>query len=280
MKTIIDEVEKIFRENGIEEAQAEAKLLVCEISEQRIEDILLGCEIKNKEKIFELAQKRIETKAPIQHIIGYSYFMGQKYVVNENVLIPRDETEILVEEAYKLLKNKTEKIHILEIGCGTGCISCALAHKLKDKDIEILSTDISLEAIEVALENINKQDLVRKIIFRKSDIYSKIRDIERFDLIISNPPYIPIQEKENLQNEVKNFEPELALFAPDKEGIIFYQKIIDGAPEFLKEGGAVAFELGINQSKLVKMLLEKDFRDIEIVKDLAQIDRVIYAVKK
>ena len=135
-----------------------------------------------------------------------------------------------------------------------------------------------MPAIMVAIENANKHDVIRKVIFRKSDIYSKIRDIEKFDLIVSNPPYIPLKDKENLQNEVKNFDPEIALFTSDELGIEFYKKIIEGSKKYLKEGGSIAFEMGINQSLFIEnMFVENDFKNIKITKDLAGINRVITA---
>ena len=277
---MIKTIENILKQGEIEEYKAEAKLIVLELSGCTIEQILMGCEIPNSDKILEIAQKRVETKAPIQHLLGFSRFMGEKYIVNENVLIPRDETEILVDKAYELIKNIKTKIDILDIGVGSGCISCALAKKLKDKDIEILGVDISLEALEIAIENVNKLDLVRKVILRKSDIYSKIRGCEKFDLIVSNPPYISISEYENLQEEVKNFDPKLALFAPDNDGVEFYSRIISGAKNCLKPNGFLAFELGINQAQLVKNMLEADFKNIEITPDLAGIERVITAQLK
>ena len=277
---MIKEIENILKQGGIEEFQAEAKMIVLEISNCSLENIILGCEIENKEKIIEIAKKRVETRMPIQHLLGFAHFMGEKYIVNKNVLIPRDETQILVEKAYELIKKQENKLDILDIGVGSGCISCALAKKLKDKEIEILGVDISLDALEIAIENINKLDLVRKVILRKSDVYSKIRPIEKFDLIISNPPYIPIHQKEDLQKEVKDFDPELALFANDINGVEFYERIIQGAPNCLKPSGYVAFELGINQANLVSEMLKKDFKNIEITNDLAGIERVVTAQLK
>ena len=275
MNTIVKQVEKILSNAGIEEYKQEAKLIVEVVSGLSSDKIILGFEIKNVDKIIEIAEKRAKSKIPVQYILGFSYFMGEKYIVNKDVLIPRDETEILVLECYKLLKDKKEKIDILDIGVGSGCISCALAKRLFDKDIEILAVDISSEAIKTALENADKLDLIRKIIFRKSDIYSKIRDCEKFDLIVSNPPYIPIKDKNNLQNEVC-FEPELALFASDIDGVEFYKKIIEDACKFLKPAGFLAFEIGINQSEIIKnILVENNFQDIKIIKDLANIDRVV-----
>ena len=272
---LVKKIEEILKNGGIEEYKQEAGLIIQEISGLDKAKLLICDDIPNADKIEEIAKKRATSKAPIQHILGYSYFMGEKYIVNKNVLIPRDETEILVSKCFELLQNKTEKIHILDIGLGSGCISCALAKKLKDKDIEILGVDISLEALEVAIENINKLDLVRKVIIRKSDLFSKIRNIEKFDLIVSNPPYIPKKEENNLQKEVRDFEPKEALYAADEDGIEFYKKIIATAPNFLKKDGYLAFELGIGQYEKVQELMEKDFEDIKIYKDLAGIERVI-----
>ena len=195
MNSIFKTIEDILKTSGIEEYKAEAKMIVLQISGLSTEEIYLNNIIPNKEEIINTAKKRASTKAPIQYILGFCYFMDEKYKVNKNVLIPRDETELLVLNAYDLIKDKKEKINILDIGTGSGCISCALAKKLEKKDIEILATDISTDALEVAIENINNLNLVRKVIIRKSDIYSKIRDFEKFDLIVSNPPYIPLWKK-------------------------------------------------------------------------------------
>jgi release factor glutamine methyltransferase len=151
---------------------------------------------------------------------------------------------------------------------------------LQNKDIEILGVDVSSEAIITALENVNSLNLERKVVLRKSDLFSKVRDCEKFDLIISNPPYIPICQKKELQYEVSNFEPALALFAKDNDGLEFYEKIIKDAPKYLKKGGFLAFEAGIYQAQKIKELLKKDFENIKITKDLADIERVISAKVK
>ncbi len=279
MNEIFKKVEKILQEAKIEEYKKEAKLIILETSKQTIEEIIITSKVNNEEEILKKASLRAETKKPVQYILGCQDFMGDRYIVNENVLIPRDETEILVNCAYNLIKDKNEKIDILDIGTGSGCISCALAKKLINKNIEILAVDKSIEALEVAIENISKLDLIRKIIIRKSDLFSKIRDFEKFDLIISNPPYIPKSQKNNLQKELE-FEPYDALFTDDEEGVEFYQKIINQAPAYLKKGGYLAFEVGINQYKSVFSMFEKSFQDIEIIKDLAGIERVICAKLK
>ena len=277
---IIKKVENILKNAGIEEYKKEAQILTTEISMLSLEDILLGKAVNNEDKILEIALKRAENKTPIQHLLGYCYFMGEKYKVNKDVLIPRDETEILVENAYELIKNAENKIDILDIGVGSGCISCALAKKLKNKEIEILGVDISPECLITALDNVNSLNLERKVTLRKSDLFSKIRNSEKFDLIVSNPPYIPEGQKNELQYEVKNFEPELALFARDKDGVEFYEKIIKDAPEFLKRNGFIAFEIGINQAQKISEMLKNDFEEIKIIPDLAGIERVICAKLK
>lgn len=279
MNEIFKKVEEILQEAKIEEYKKEAKLIILETSKQTIEEIIITSKVNNEEEILKKASLRAETKKPVQYILGCQDFMGDRYIVNENVLIPRDETEILVNCAYNLIKDKNEKIDILDIGTGSGCISCALAKKLINKNIEILAVDKSIEALEVAIENISKLDLIRKIIIRKSDLFSKIRDFEKFDLIVSNPPYIPKSQKNNLQKELE-FEPYDALFTDDEEGVEFYQKIINQAPAYLKKGGYLAFEVGINQYKSIISMFEEGFQDIEIIKDLAGIERVICAKLK
>ena len=280
MNPLIKKIENILKASGIEEYKKEAQILITEISGQSLEEIYLGKEIKDKDKIIELANKRALDRIPIQYLIGFSYFMGEKYKVNKDVLIPRDETELLVEASYKLIKDNKNKIDILDIGVGSGCVSCALAKKLENKEIEILGVDISSDAIITALDNVNSLNLERKVILRKSDIFSKIRNFEKFDLIVSNPPYIPINQKQELQYEVKNFEPELALFTKDINGIEFYEKIIQDAPKYLKSGGFLAFEAGVNQAQIIKEILKKDFENIQIAQDLAGIERVICAKLK
>ena len=269
---IIKKVENILKEANLVEYKKEAQILVTEISGLKLEDIILDKPINNTDEIIKLAKKRAQDRIPLQYLIGYSYFMGDKYKVDKNVLIPRDETELLVLKAYELVKNRKNKIDILDIGTGSGCISCALAKKLNNKNVEILGVDISSDALITALDNINSLNLERKVIVRKSDLFSKIRDDEKFDLIISNPPYIPIGTE--LSPEVNN-EPSIALFA-EENGLHFYRKIVQDAPKYLKPNGWLLFELGINESENVKAFMNEYFINVNIEKDLAGIDRIIY----
>lgn len=281
----IKQIEKILIDSGIEqnEAKIEARMLVKHVLGLSEKDLIINEEFDGRE-VEHLAQLRAQTGKPIQHIIGHAHFMGEDFIVNENVLIPRDETEILVRMAVEIIHSLFTIHHlpvkVLDIGTGSGCIACMIS---KLTDAQVLGVDISTDALQVALDNSSKLGLYNKAIFRKSDIFSNIRKeglgSEKFDLIVSNPPYIPILEKGNLQKEVE-FDPEAALFAYDENGIEFYDKIIKQAPAFLNKNGYLMFELGIGQADLVKSLLEENnFKDIQIEKDLAGIDRVIWGKK-
>lgn len=273
----IQQIIKILTDGGIDsnEARVEAELLAEHFCNYDAKKQIMGEKLSPEDFAFlvEKAKERIETRKPIQHIIGLADFMGEKFIVNEHTLIPRDETEFLVREAVDLIKHNDLKMAI-EIGSGSGCVSCMIA---KLAEIQIVGLDISNESLHIALDNATKHNLFNKAIFRKSDVYSNVREREKFDIIVSNPPYIPIKEKGNLQKEVE-FDPELALFAPDDDGIEFYKRIIEGAHKLFVKRGFVVLELGINQAPLVeKLFIENGFKDIKITKDLAGIDRVISA---
>ena len=157
----------------------------------------------------------------------------------------------------------------LDIGTGSGCIACTIAKKTK---ATVLGVDISSDALRIALDNVTRLGINNRAVFRKSDLFSKVRDEEKFDMIIPNPPYIPLGTI--LSDEV-NYEPQIALFA-DENGLRFYREIVTHAPEYLKPNGYLLFELGIGESESVKEFMEKDFTDIAVEKDLAGIDRIIY----
>lgn len=273
----IKQIEKILIEAGIEENEAkiEAKMLVKQFLNLTEVDLIVKEEFEGREDLLAAANLRASKRIPIQHIIGKAYFMGEDFIINENVLIPRDETELLVRKAVEIINQNNYK-KVLDIGTGSGCIACMIA---ENTDAQVIGVDISTNALQVALDNSSKLGLFNKAIFRKSDIFSNIHKDEKFDVIVSNPPYIPIKEKANLQVEV-GFEPETALFANDEKGINFYDKIIKQSTLFLNEGGYLMFELGINQAGLVKSLMkESGFVNIQIEKDLAEIERVIWGRK-
>lgn len=271
----IQEIIKILTDSGIEENEAnvEVKMLLEHFANYGVKDIISGNKLTNEklELVKEKAELRAKTRQPIQHIIGYADFMGEKFIVNPSVLIPRDETEFLVRKAIEII-NKNNFTMALDVGTGSGCIACMIA---KYTQCQIIGLDISSDALNTALDNASKLNLFNKAIFRKSNIFSNVKPGESFDIIVSNPPYIPPLEKEKIQTEVK-FDPEQALFTEDEKGLEFYEKITKDAPRILNKGGYLLYELGIGQSDDVKSIMEKNgFQNIEIIKDLAGIDRVI-----
>ena len=272
----IQKIIKILTDAGIEanEAKIEVKMLFEHFCNYTEKDYILGKPLDNEyiELIEENARERAETRTPIQYIIGKAYFAGEYFKVTPDVLIPRDETEILVRKAVELIKINGFK-NILDIGTGSGCIACTIA---KQTEATVLGIDISSDALRIALDNVTQLGINNRAVFRKSDLFDKIREEEKFDIIISNPPYIPYQEE--LSPEVLK-EPSIALRAGDN-GLEFYKKIAAKAPEYLTAEGYLMFELGINESQFVEKILEKDFTDINIEKDMAGIDRIIYAKLK
>ena len=271
----IQEIIKILTDSGIEENEAnvEVKMLLEHFANYGVKDIISGNKLTTEklELVKEKAELRAKTRQPIQHIIGYADFMGEKFIVNPSVLIPRDETEFLVRKAIEIINKNNFKM-ALDVGTGSGCIACMIA---KYTQCQIIGLDISSDALNTALDNASKLNLFNKAIFRKSNIFSNVKPGESFDIIVSNPPYIPPSEKENIQTEVK-FDPEQALFTGDEKCLEFYEKITKDAPRILNKGGYLLFELGIGQSNDVKSIMEKNgFQNIEIIKDLAGIDRVI-----
>lgn len=273
----IQEIVKILTDSGIDpnEANTEVKLLIEHFAGFGVKDIIMGKKLTTEklELVREKAELRARTRKPIQHIIGFADFMGEKFIVNPSVLIPRDETEFLVRKAVEIINIKDFKA-VLDVGTGSGCIACMIA---KYTHAQVIGLDISTDALNTALDNASKLNLNNKAIFRKSDIFSNVKPGESFDMILSNPPYIPPSEKANIQKEV-TFDPETALFTKDEKGLEFYEKITSAAPKILNKGGYLIFELGIGQCADVKRLMEKSgFSNIEIIKDLAGIERVISA---
>lgn len=273
----IHEIVKILTDSGIEpnEANAEVKLLIEHFAGFGVKDIIMGSKLTSEklELVKEKAELRARTRRPIQHIIGLADFMGEKFIVNPSVLIPRDETEFLVRKAVEIINSKDFKA-ILDVGTGSGCIACMIA---KYTHAQVIGLDISTDALNTALDNASKLNLNNRAIFRKSDIFSNVKPGESFDMIVSNPPYIPPCEKANLQKEV-TFDPETALFTEDEKGLEFYEKITEQAPKILNKNGFLVYELGAGQSDEVKKIMEANgFGNIDIIKDLAGIERVISA---
>ena len=222
------------------------------------------------------------THYPLQYILGEWHFMGLRFKVNENVLIPRQDTEILVVKILNMIQEEfknQDNIKILDMCTGSGCIGISLA-KLCNK-VEVTAVDLSKEAIVVARENARMND-VKNIHFIESDLFKAFNmynDQEPFDIIVSNPPYICSKEIESLMAEVKNFEPRMALDG-DEDGLVFYKRIVDECNPYIKKGGYLAFEIGWNQAEDVKELMRTRYDNLEVVQDLACLDRVVVGKRK
>jgi release factor glutamine methyltransferase len=267
-------IKELLINSGIEpnEANCEIKMLLEHFCHYTENDKIRGI-APDEVQLSTLEEKvriRIKDRIPVQYIIGHAYFMGEYFKVTPNVLIPRDETEILVRNAIEII-NKNQFKQILDIGTGSGCIACTIA---KNTQATVLGVDISSDALRIALDNVTLLGLNNHAIFRKSNLFEKIREDEKFDLILSNPPYVPLGTE--LSPEVMH-EPSIALFA-EENGLYMYRNIIEKAPNYLNKGGYLMFELGINEAHSVEnMLTNSGFKNIKIIKDLANIERVIFA---
>lgn len=216
----------------------------------------------------------LKNNKPIQYILGITNFFGLEFAVNPNVLIPRPETEELINWIISENKNPTN-LKILDIGTGSGCIATTLAKNLK---AEVTAFDISEKALETAQKNADHNQTF--VHFVEFDILNDIWEGEDFDLIVSNPPYVRELEKEQIKPNVLDNEPHLALFVPDQDALIFYRKIADFALKHLSENGQLFFE--INQylgKQVVSLLEEKGFKNIVLKKDIYSNDRMIFAHK-
>ena len=222
-------------------------------------------------EFLKIVEKR-KQNYPLQYIFGKWEFYGLELFVDESALIPRFETEILVDE---ILKLDCKKDKILDIGCGSGAISLALADNLRKS--QIYGIDISKEAINLSKRNKEKLNL-KNVKFYESDIFSNVKE-KNFDIIVSNPPYIDDADMKTLEKEL-SFEPQNALYG-GKDGLFFYREIIENSLDYLSEKGVMAFEIGYNQMEIISnLLIKKGFEILLKKKDFAGFDRIITAKRR
>lgn len=283
IKQLIDYGEKELIKNNIDEALLKSKILMEYCLGETREYILINLSKEiddNVEKDFRnLIDKAIKNQ-PIQYILGKQEFMGLEFKVNENVLIPRADTEILVLETIYIINNfinsEQKNINILDMCTGSGAIIISLAKYLKNKNINFYASDISEKAIEVAIKNSEKNEVEVKFI--KSNLFEKIENI-KFDLIVSNPPYIETEVINKLEEDVKK-EPIIALDGGE-DGLEFYRKIAKNAKYFLKDNGYLCLEIGYNQKEnVIEILKNNNYTDIYYKKDLSQNDRIVICRKE
>ena len=256
---------------GIEEATLDARLLLEAVCGTDRNDLLVHGEQpvmpQAEEKYLHWIRQRAE-HIPLQQLTGEQDFMGLTFSVNEHVLIPRQDTEILVEE---IMRDLHDGIRILDMCTGSGCILLSLLHY--SNDCSGVGVDVSEDALAVARQNADRL-AEKQAVFIQSDLFEKVEG--SFDLIVSNPPYIRSQEIAGLMPEVREHEPHLALDGKD-DGLHFYREIIKGAMPHLKRGGQLFFEIGYDQGEAVQALLAANgYTEIAVVKDYAGLDRVVY----
>lgn len=240
-------------------------------------EVALAPELKLKEEqvdTFESALKRLKKHEPVQYITGKTEFFGLKFLVNKNVLIPRPETEEMVDWIIKDFE-KAENLKILDIGTGSGCIAISLAKNLK---AEVKAFDISEEALKTANKNVEINEA--KVSFRKVDILKLEKLEERYDIIVSNPPYVREQEKEQMQKNVIDHEPKTALYVKNDNALIFYKKITELAKNSLDTGGVLYFEINQYLPEETKALVENFGFEAELKRDIFGNYRMLKAIRK
>lgn len=234
------------------------------------ENLALELTEEDEQKYFQLINKHIKDDTPLSHLVGFEYFYDRKFKVTSDVLSPRMETEELV---YKVIdyirKNNLTNIKILDLCTGSGIIGITLKKELEEFDVKILASDISSRALTVAKENASS--LEADISFVESDLFSNIQD--KFDIIVSNPPYIAHDDKKTIKENVLNYDPHLALFAGE-EGMYFYRNIIEKSRPYLNEKGIMFFEIGYDQKEKIITLGENNKFETVVYKDINGRDRI------
>lgn len=263
-------------EAGIEEAALDARLLLEYVCGTDRNTLLVHSEREVSEKEYECYVNYISARkkhVPLQYITGVQKFMGLEFLVDKNVLIPRQDTEILVEEVMRYLH---DGMRILDMCTGSGCILLSLLYY--SNDCNGVGVDISNEALSVARKNADKLKLQKpelNVDFIQGDLFEKFEN-KQFEIIVSNPPYIKSGIIETLMEEVKEYEPHLALDGK-ADGLFFYRKIIERAGDYLSGGGGLFFEIGCEQAADVKSMMEDaGYTDVQVVKDFAGLDRVVH----
>ncbi len=218
------------------------------------------------------------THMPVQYITGTQEFMGLTFQVNENVLIPRQDTEVLVENVLKQIKQMCDKnIKVLDMCTGSGCIAISIS---KLGNVDVTAVDISDDALNVARSNAKNLDaskvhFVQSNLFEKINMNNGVEHSQRYDIIVSNPPYIPSEVVDGLMPEVREHEPRLALDGTE-DGLEFYRRITEESSKYINKGGWLMYEIGCEQGDAVKkIMIDNGYKSVEVIKDLAGLDRVV-----
>jgi len=284
MITVLESINlstQYLNEKGIESPRTNAELLLADILVCKRLELYLSFDRPLSEVELQKYREHIKRRGsfePLQYITGQVEFFGLELKVNPSVLIPRPETELLVENILNQFP-KEKKLIILDIGCGSGNIAIALAVHLPET--KIVATDVSAEALKVAEENSERHKVSERIKFVKHNILKNdLNNFPIFDIVVSNPPYVSKESYSSLQKEIKDFEPGIAV-TDESDGYSFYRTISEKAYAKLKEDGKLFFEVAQGQSVEVKDIMAKNnFKNIRVIKDYQSIDRVIFGERK
>lgn len=231
---------------------------------------------ENEEKYFSLIEKHIKEDVPLSHLVGFEYFYDRKFKVTKDVLSPRMETEELIYKVIEYVKaSNKNNLKILDLCTGSGIIAITLKKELDEILIDVVASDISEDAIEVAKENAQNHN--SDIRFIQSDIFNNIDD--KFDIIVSNPPYIDRKDEVTMKENVLNYDPHLALFA-EEEGMYFYRNIVEQSANYLNENGVIFFEIGYDQKNKIIELADMNGYHAEVYKDINGRYRMAFLVRK
>lgn len=285
IQKLLNWITEYFTENGIEPARFCAELLLSHVmGKKRIElytqfDTSVGKE--QLDKLHKLVKRAVQNE-PVQYLTGKTEFYSLELDITPECLIPRPETELLVERAIEFLRKRNGKQFVCDLCTGSGCIAVAIGKNFSN--VRIIATDISDSALEIAERNVEKHQLQQCIELLCGDLFDPVipqLDTGKFDLITCNPPYVSAAEYEKLDSNVKDYEPKAALFA-GKDGLDVYKRICEKVDDFLKPDGVLIMEIGYDQGHGVRKLLEQIgcFAKITIEKDLNNNDRIVIAMKK
>ena len=269
--------QQTLKEAGIDTYDSDVRVLAMYAFDLSYTDLLMNMSAdmpENKTLRFKECIIQRSRRYPCQYITGSQEFMGYKFYTSEGVLIPRPETELLVEKTLAVSEDMPD-VSLLDVCCGSGCIgiSYALERRAKGKSCKVTLLDISDDAIALSKKNSRLNDIDCDIV--QSDLFENIE--EKYGIIVSNPPYIKSEDILTLMDDVRMYEPVLALDGGE-DGLIFYKKIITKAGDYLDYGGYLLFEIGYNQFEDIRgLLVDAGYSDIELTKDYAGLDRIISA---
>lgn len=224
--------------------------------------------------------KRRVQREPVQYILGEWEFWSLPFYVDQRVLIPRPETEVLIEQVLKVVEENEipPTARILDLCTGSGAIACTLAHEMKEASV--MATDVSRDALMVAYQNVKRLELVDRVTLKHTDMFTDIPSEPPFNILVSNPPYVTQAEMEDLEPEVRQYEPSMALVGGE-DGLDFVREILRNVPTYLAPGGLLAVEFGASQGEAIRQLAEAtpELTSISIVQDYARRDRILLATR-